>query len=68
MSEQEKDSTCENCGSTYRLVYDDEQVSYNPDNCPFCGDLNEVIIEDLNFNDDDEEVSFADWEEDDDKE
>jgi hypothetical protein len=48
MAEQEVESTCENCGSEYRLIFDDEQVSYNPDNCPFCGDLNEVIVEDLN--------------------
>lgn len=63
MAEKEVESTCENCGSEYRLAYDDEQVSYNPDNCPFCGDLNEVVVEDLNFNDDEEELSFDDWEE-----
>jgi len=61
MSEKEVNSSCGNCGSDYKLVYDDEQVSYSPDNCPFCGDLNESIIEDLNF-ESEEEVSFSDWE------
>ena len=42
MSELEKELACENCASKYRLMYDEEQVAYTPDNCPFCGDLIEV--------------------------
>lgn len=39
MAELEKEHACDNCGSKYRLLYDEDQVAYTPDNCPFCGDL-----------------------------
>jgi DNA replicative helicase MCM subunit Mcm2 (Cdc46/Mcm family) len=45
--------TCDNCGSMFALSYDDEEVSYSPSHCPFCGDFYDRESEELNFNDDD---------------
>lgn len=39
MAEVERTLFCENCGSTARLIYDTEDVNYEPENCPFCGEL-----------------------------
>jgi len=65
MAELEKDHACDNCGSKYRLMYDEDQVSYTPDNCPFCGDLVEgygdLEVEETSF---DEDVELDDsWSE-----
>lgn len=46
--------TCDNCGSTFALSYEDEEVSYSPSHCPFCGDFYDNEAEELNFNDDEE--------------
>lgn len=46
---------CDNCGSSFSLSYDDEEVSYSPSHCPFCGDYYDNENEELDFNDDDEE-------------
>lgn len=46
--------TCDNCGSTFALSYDDEEVSYSPSHCPFCGDFYDNESEELDFNDDDD--------------
>lgn len=56
--------TCDNCGSTFALSYDDDEVSYSPSHCPFCGDFYDNENEELDFNDD-EEDSFLDEENDD---
>ena len=47
--------TCDNCGSSFALSYDDDEVSYSPSHCPFCGDFYDNESEDLNFNDSDDE-------------
>jgi hypothetical protein len=50
--------TCDNCGSMFALSYEDDEVSYSPSHCPFCGDFYDRESEELDFND--EEDSFYD--------
>jgi len=45
---------CDNCGSSFALSYEDEEVSYSPSHCPFCGDLYDIENEELDFNDDED--------------
>jgi hypothetical protein len=47
--------TCDNCGSSFALSYDDDEVSYSPSHCPFCGDFYDNESEELNFNESDDE-------------
>ncbi len=49
--------TCDNCGSVFALSYDDDEVSYSPSHCPFCGDFYDSESEELDFNDNDDEDS-----------
>lgn len=51
---------CDNCGSTFTLSYEEDEVSYSPSHCPFCGDFYDNENEELNFNDDDEDVDYLD--------
>ena len=44
--------TCDNCGSTFALSYENDEVSYSPSHCPFCGDFYDNENEELDFNDD----------------
>ena len=53
--------TCDNCGSMFALSYEDDEVSYSPSHCPFCGDFYDRESEELNFNDD-EETDYLDEE------
>ena len=53
---------CDNCGSSFALSYDDDEVSYSPSHCPFCGDFYDSDSEELDFNDDDKD--YLDDEED----
>jgi hypothetical protein len=46
--------TCDNCGSMFVLSYDNDEVSYSPSHCPFCGDFYDNESEELDFNDDGE--------------
>jgi hypothetical protein len=46
--------TCDNCGSMFTLSYDNDEVSYSPSHCPFCGDFYDNESEELDFNDDGE--------------
>lgn len=39
MPEVELELECENCGSKCRVLYDTDQVHYDPENCPFCGEV-----------------------------
>ncbi len=55
--------TCDNCGSMFALSFEDEEVSYAPSHCPFCGDFYDSDSEELNFNDDDDK-DYLDEEED----
>lgn len=43
---------CDNCGSSFALSYDNDEVSYSPSHCPFCGDYYDNESDELNFNDD----------------
>jgi DNA replicative helicase MCM subunit Mcm2 (Cdc46/Mcm family) len=43
---------CDNCGSSFALSYEDDEVSYSPSHCPFCGDFYDSESDELNFNDD----------------
>jgi DNA replicative helicase MCM subunit Mcm2 (Cdc46/Mcm family) len=62
--------TCDNCGSSFALSYEDDEVSYSPTHCPFCGDFYDTENEELDFNDDnndyldDQEDSLNDEEDD----
>jgi len=47
--------TCDNCGSSFVLSFEDDEVSYSPSHCPFCGDYYDNENEELDFNDDDED-------------
>jgi hypothetical protein len=56
--------TCDNCGSVFALLYDEDEVSYTPSHCPFCGDYYDNASEELDFNNDDD--NFKDMMESDD--
>ena len=47
--------TCDNCGSSFALSYEDDEVSYSPSHCPFCGDFYDTENEELDFNDSDDD-------------
>lgn len=51
--------TCDNCGSTFALSYDDDEVSYSPSHCPFCGDFYDNENEELDFNDEEDSDYFS---------
>lgn len=44
--------TCDNCGSMFVLSFEEDEVSYAPSHCPFCGDFYDNENEELDFNDD----------------
>lgn len=50
---------CDNCGSSFALSFEDEEVSYTPSHCPFCGDFYDNTSDELNFNDEETDY-FAD--------
>lgn len=56
--------TCDNCGSMFALSFEEDEVSYAPSHCPFCGDFYDNEAEELNFNDDDDDNSFESLEDD----
>jgi len=56
--------TCDNCGSMFALSFEDDEVSYEPTHCPFCGDFYDTENEELDFNDDDDDDKFESLEED----
>lgn len=60
--------TCDNCGSSFALSFEEDEVSYAPSHCPFCGDFYDTENEELDFNDkdDDFEVFDEDFDESDD--
>ena len=61
--------TCDNCGSTFALSYEDDEVSYSPSHCPFCGDFYDSESNELDFNDnEDEDYGISDDELNDDDE
>ncbi|NDH99958.1 MAG: hypothetical protein EBY78_06530 [Actinobacteria bacterium] len=47
--------TCDNCGSMFALSFEEDEVSYSPSHCPFCGDYYDNEKEELDFNDDDDD-------------
>ena len=47
--------TCDNCGSMFALSFEEDEVSYSPSHCPFCGDFYDRESEELDFNDDDDD-------------
>jgi len=52
--------TCDNCGSHFTLSFDEDEVSYTPSHCPFCGDFYDNENEELDFNDEEEDPFFDD--------
>ena len=47
--------TCDNCGSMFALSFEEDEVSYAPSHCPFCGDFYDNENEELDFNDDEDD-------------
>ena len=47
--------TCDNCGSMFALSFEEDEVSYSPSHCPFCGDYYDNEKEELEFNDDEDD-------------
>lgn len=45
MPEFERELHCENCGSLCRIIYDPDQVHYDPETCPFCGEIAGTVVE-----------------------
>jgi PHP family Zn ribbon phosphoesterase len=49
----ELEIVCDNCDSQFTLSFNENDVSYHPTNCPFCGDFvsggEQDDIEDLDF-------------------
>lgn len=44
-----QDISCDNCGSHFELDFIEDEVSYSPTHCPFCGDVFESSSEELGF-------------------
>jgi hypothetical protein len=40
----------------FALSFEDDEVSYSPTHCPFCGDFYDNENEELDFNDGDDDV------------
>ncbi len=57
--------TCDNCGSMFALSFEDDEVSYSPSHCPFCGDFYDRESEELDFNDKDDDYDLLDDDSDD---
>lgn len=51
---------CDNCGSSFVLSFEEDEVSYSPSHCPFCGDFYDNENEELDFNDNDEDADYLD--------
>lgn len=47
MPEIELNLVCDNCGSSCRVMFDNEQVNYDPENCPFCGEIVGIVDDEL---------------------
>ena len=56
--------TCDNCGSMFSLSFEDDEVSYAPSHCPFCGDFYDSESEELDFNDNEDDDRFESLEDD----
>ena len=55
--------TCDNCGSSFALSFENDEVSYSPSHCPFCGDYYDNENEELDFNDNDDDYGVYEDEE-----
>jgi len=51
---------CDNCGSSFALSFEEDEVSYSPSHCPFCGDFYDNENEELDFNDDEDDSFLSD--------
>ena len=51
---------CDNCGSSFALSFEEDEVSYSPSHCPFCGDFYDNENEELDFNDDEDPLDHLD--------
>ena len=56
----EQKMSCDNCGSAFTLLYDEDEVSYSPTHCSFCGDFFDAASEELDFNEEDSVDYFSD--------
>ena len=55
MAELERELHCENCGGACRIIYYSYQVHYDPETCPFCGEIAGTVVDE-----DDEWEDFDD--------
>jgi hypothetical protein len=46
----------------FALSFEEDEVSYSPTHCPFCGDFYDRESEELDFNDDDDKDYLDDQE------
>lgn len=58
---EDRDITCANCGSNFRLAFERDEVSYEPENCPFCGDLVGPTRRELDFMTDDPAPDYDEY-------
>jgi uncharacterized Zn finger protein (UPF0148 family) len=59
MSDPLVEISCPNCESQYGIEFSINNVSGDPDYCPFCGD--EIPEEDNDYSEDDEEEQEESW-------
>ena len=50
---------CDNCDSSFSLIFEEEEVSHSPSHCPFCGDYYDSENEELDFNIEDDENDYS---------
>jgi len=67
VAELEREMHCENCGSQCRIIYDADQVHYDPETCPFCGEIAGTVVEeeweefDFDGLEDDKDDNDSNW-------
>lgn len=68
MAELERELHCENCGSQCRIIYDSDQVHYDPETCPFCGEIVGTVVDEDEWDEldddglgDDEDDNDSNW-------
>lgn len=52
-SKETREYTCSNCGAEYILIFDHDEITDEPTNCPFCSALtdesSEMDLDGLDF-------------------
>jgi transcription initiation factor IIE alpha subunit len=58
MPEVELELNCDNCGSKCLIRYDTDQVHYDPESCPFCGEVVGLLDDESMEEEADEELDL----------